>query len=133
MSERFADTFVFLAMLNRRDERHRAAIDALRGVRGHLVTTAWVVTELANGLSASESRSAFVRLERRLRTDSRVTIVPPDVPLYEAGLTLYRQRPDKNWSLTDCISFVVMRQRGISEALTGDRHFEQAGFIALLK
>jgi hypothetical protein len=49
------------------------------------------------------------------------------------GVQLYAQRPDKEWSLTDCISFVVMTQEGIFDALTGDRHFEQAGFVALLK
>ena len=53
--------------------------------------------------------------------------------LFDAGVELYVRRPDKAWSLTDCISFVVMREHGMNEALTGDRHFEQAGFIALLK
>ena len=62
-----------------------------------------------------------------------MTIIPADATLYQAGVDLYGQRSDKDWSLTDCISFVVMRQRGIVEALTGDHHFEQAGLIALLK
>jgi hypothetical protein len=53
--------------------------------------------------------------------------------LFEAGTDLYSRRSDKEWSLTDCISFVVMQEQGIGEALTGDRHFEQAGFRALLK
>ena len=48
----------------------------------------------------------------------------------EEGLGLYESRPDKEWSLTDCISFVVMKKEGIVEALTEDRHFEQAGFVA---
>ena len=69
----------------------------------------------------------------RLRNDSLVTIVPADKRLYDSGIALYRDRPDKAWSLTDCISFVVMKERGISEALTGDHHFEQAGFVPLLK
>jgi predicted nucleic acid-binding protein len=56
-----------------------------------------------------------------------------DDDLYEAGIELYRARADKDWSLTDCISFVVMEERGIADALTGDRHFEQAGFQAMLK
>jgi hypothetical protein len=75
----------------------------------------------------------FVALEARLRGDSFVTIVPVDQTKYEAGLALYRNRPDKDWSLTDCISFAIMQEHGITEALTGDHHFEQAGFIALLK
>jgi uncharacterized protein len=92
-----------------------------------------VLTELADGLCAVRSRTVFVALEAKLRNDARVTIIPPDNRLYDAGLELYKQRSDKDWSLTDCISFVVMRQRGIVEALTGDHHFEQAGFVALLK
>lgn len=133
MSERFADAFVFLAMLNRGDRMHAAAVRALEGSGDPLVTTSWVLTELADGLCAARSRAVFVALEQRLRMDHRVTIVSAEERLYQAGLELYRRRPDKDWSLTDCISFVVMRERGTVEALTGDRHFEQAGFIALLK
>jgi predicted nucleic acid-binding protein len=60
-------------------------------------------------------------------------VIGHDERLYDAGIELYRLRPDKDWSLTDCISFVVMAKRGISAALPADRHFEQAGFTALLK
>lgn len=133
MSERFADSFVFLALLNRRDRKHKAATEALEGAATPLVTTAWVLTELADGLCAPKTRHLFLSLEQRLRQNLLVTIVPANDLHYEKGLALYRERPDKNWSLTDCISFVVMEERGISEALTGDHHFEQAGFIALLK
>jgi predicted nucleic acid-binding protein len=133
MTERFADSFVFLAMLNRKDRRHKAAVSALNKSREPLVTTAWVLTELADGLCAAKSRAVFVALEDKLRNDPRVTIVTADARVYDAGLELYRERPDKDWSLTDCISFVVMRERGIVEAWTGDHHFEQAGFVALLK
>jgi predicted nucleic acid-binding protein len=59
-------------------------------------------------------------------------VVPPSTELFEAGIDLYSRRPDKEWSLTDCISFVVMQERGITEALTGDYHFVQAGFSILL-
>jgi predicted nucleic acid-binding protein len=133
VSERFADSFVFLAMLNRRDRKHAAAVAALGNSRDRLVTTAWILTELADGLCAARSRGAFVSLEARLKGDSRFTIVPASAQLFDEGLELYRQRPDKDWSLTDCISFIVMRQRGIVEALTGDHHFGQAGFVPLLK
>jgi hypothetical protein len=68
-----------------------------------------------------------------LREDAEVTIVPPGPELFEAGLKLYSQREDKDWTLTDCISFVVMERMGIREALTGDHHFEQAGFTVLLR
>jgi predicted nucleic acid-binding protein len=132
MSERFADTFVFLALLSRHDRKHTAAVQAMNASREPLLTTAWVLTELADGLCAAQSRALFVEMEARLRGNPRVTIIEPSQRLYDDGLELYRQRPDKDWSLTDCISFVVMRERGIVEALTGDHHFEQAGFVALL-
>jgi uncharacterized protein len=67
------------------------------------------------------------------RAEPNVTIIGCSDQLLEAGVDLFRERPDKDWSLTDCISFVVMQREGISEALTGDKHFEQAGFVALLK
>ena len=67
-----------------------------------------------------------------LPRDSRVEIVRLTPELLERGVTLFRSRADKNWPLTDCISFVVMEHHGLSEALTADRHFEQAGFKALL-
>jgi hypothetical protein len=60
-------------------------------------------------------------------------IVPPTQSLSDQGVELYSERPDKGWSLTDCISFIVMRHHGVTQALTGDHHFEQAGFIALLR
>jgi len=70
---------------------------------------------------------------RFLERDEDVEIVGDEGELYERGLRLYEERPDKEWSLTDCISFVVMQRKRIKEALTGDHHFEQAGFVALLK
>lgn len=133
MNAFFVDSFAFLAMVNRRDEMHARAVEAFRSSRRALVTTAWVLTELADGLCLPQGRRVFLELEARLRADPRVTIVPPSLELYERGLQLYRDRPDKDWPLTDCISFEVMRERGIVEALTGDRHFGQAGFIVLLR
>ncbi len=105
----------------------------MAGLRAPLVTTAWVLTELADGLSAQSTRGTFVALEGRLRSDRRIAIVPPNERLFDEALLLYRSRPDKGWSLTDCVSFVVMRERGIFDAFTGDHHFAQTGFRALLK
>jgi len=78
-------------------------------------------------------REAFPRLLAALRADPACTIVPPTQSLLDQGVELYNERPDKSWSLTDCISFVAMREYGATQALTGDRHFEQAGFTLLLK
>ena len=97
------------------------------------MTSAWVLTELGDALAAAGSRGSFLAMLDTLRSDRMVTIVEPAPQLFEAGIQLYRSRPDKNWSLTDCTSFVVMKDRGITEALTADHHFEQAGFTALLK
>jgi hypothetical protein len=92
-----------------------------------------VLTELANSLSKRISRNGFVQTLSKLRSDPTVVIVGPESSLFDAGIDLYAARHDKDWSLTDCISFVVMRQRSITDALTGDHHFEQAGFRAVLK
>jgi len=129
----FADTFYFLSLLGPTDESHHKAIAATVGRTGRLVTTAWVVTELANALHRTSDRPAFLNTFAALRADDGVVLVPPDQALFDAGVDLYSHRSDKEWSLTDCISFVVMRERGIDEALTGDHHFEQAGFVALLR
>lgn len=132
MRQVFADNFYFLALLNQRDEAHQRAVEAAAVIE-RMVTTEWVLTELADGLAPSRRRQMFVETRRQLLADADVQVVPFDPNLYEEGVQLYAARPDKEWSLTDCISFVVMRREGITDALTGDRHFEQAGFIALLK
>jgi hypothetical protein len=74
-----------------------------------------------------------VQLLDSLETDPKVDIVPVSEPLYARALQLYCERPDKEWGLTDCVSFLVMRDRSLSEALTTDEHFQQAGFRALLR
>lgn len=87
----------------------------------------------ADALTKSGQRGGFIQTIRVLRRNPMVTILPPTPKLFEAGIELYESRPDKDWSLTDCISFVVMAEREITEALTGDQHFEQAGLKALLR
>jgi len=136
MNPVFADTFYLLALLNEEDEGHlraKAAAARARQQRRVLVTSAWVLTELGDALAAVESRGSFLAMLDTLRSDRMVTIVEQASQVFEAGVQLYRSRPDKNWSLTDCTSFVVMKERGITEALTADHHFEQAGFTALLQ
>jgi len=133
MSTVFGDTFYFLALLNRRDRTHHRAIQYNAGFQGNLVTTGWILTELADALADPGNRSVAVQTINQLRQDPQIVIVDCDRSLFEAGLILYTNRLDKEWSLTDCISFVVMQQHGMTEALTGDHHFEQAGFVALLK
>ncbi len=128
----FAYTFYFLALVNPRDRAHAHAVSYSETSTLQIVTTAWILTEVADGL-ASRNRSVFIRLLRGLRNDAGSRIIEPTRGLFDAGVAFYDARPDKQWSLTDCISFVVMDEHGLAEALTGDHHFEQAGYRALLK
>ena len=129
----FADTFYYIAFLSPSDEEHKQAKAFTQNYSGKMVTTEWVLTELADGLAAAVTRQRCVAFIDWLRRDEDVIIVPATSGLFSAGLTLYRERDDKKWSLTDCISFVVMERERITEALTGDHHFQQAGFTTLLK
>ncbi len=133
MNEVFADTFHFLAIANPSDKFHALADEAAKDWSRRLVTTAFVLTEVGDGFAERGNRVLFAELLDLLKADRTAVTVPPPQALFDAGVSLYRERHDKEWSLTDCISFVVMRERGIGEALTGDHHFEQAGFVALLK
>ncbi len=128
----FADTFYFLALLNERDAAHDRAVTASRGTGLVLVTTEFVLLELADALCKPGQREEALTVWEMVRTDPGFRLIPAQSELIERGKDLYGQRPDKEWSLTDCISFVVMQEEHIIEALTGDRHFEQAGFKAVL-
>lgn len=132
MIETFADTFYYLAVLNPRDAAHQAARTAHRGRTGRLITTQWVLTEVADALSTPANRIKFLTLLEQIEADPDVIIVPATDDWFRRSVDLYRRRPDKDWPLTDCISFVVMTEMGITEALTGDHHFKQAGFVPLL-
>jgi len=133
MTPVFADAFFFFALLNEKDAAHEAAeVFRVRANR-FLVTTAWVLTEVADGCASPIKREKFLRLLTALQQMPDAKIIPASEELFERGVELFRQRSDKDWPLTDCISFVAMKDEGITEALTGDKHFEQAGFHALLK
>jgi len=128
----FADTFYFLVILNPTDAAHHRALDVTRGLRVRIFTTTWVLTEVADAM-APKNRQRFSALLRLLQSNPASQLIPASQGLFDRGVELYENRPDKGWSLTDCISFVVMQDRGITDALTGDHHFEQAGFRAMLK
>ena len=129
----FADSFYFFAILNSRDPAHDLAVEFSRLRDEPIATTDWVLTELADGLATTFGRKAFRGVVNDIEADRANLIVSANAELFEKGIELYDSRTDKLWSLTDCISFVVMSEEGINEALTGDHHFEQAGFVALLK
>jgi predicted nucleic acid-binding protein len=131
----FLDTAFAYALLNTRDRWHARAVaweQFLVGTPRRLLTTEFVLIEIADGLAALRFRSQAARILEVLQTSSLVEIVPAMSSLVAAGLALFQDRPDKDWGLTDCISFVVMEQRGLADALTSDQHFVQAGFRALL-
>ena len=129
----FADSYYYIAFINERDAGHEAAIEFSQSYLGRSVTTEWVLTEVADALSDKSNRPVFLSLLNTLQASSDTEIIPASHELFQRGIELFAKRPDKDWSLTDCISFVVMRGRGLADALTGDRHFEQAGFNVLLK
>ncbi len=131
MNACFADTFFYIAMLDKHDQHHQRVNDFIRDFDGFYVTTRWVLAEVANALSDTPRRAAASLLIHRLNDDPSTLIVKSSDLLFEQGMSLYTGRPDKGWSLTDCISFVVMWEHRMNEALTGDRHFQQAGFAPL--
>ncbi len=129
----FADAFYFVGLLNRADEHHARGVVAAKALRDSIVTTEWVLAEFADALAPSAARNRVAQFIRELAKDPKVRIIRSSTALFQKGLQLYDDRSDKKWSLTDCISFVVMKDEALTEALTGDKHFEQAGLKALLK
>ena len=131
----FLDTAYVNALVNTRDQWHGAAVQWQRQLstdQRRLVTTEFVLVEIADGLAAVRFRGQAVKVIATLQASSLVEIIPASSQLFTAALELYRSRGDKDWGLTDCASFVIMYGRGLSEALTTDDHFRQAGLRALL-
>jgi len=135
-AEVFLDTAYAIALSSPTDLFHQRAVqlaDELKSAGTRLVTTRAILLEIGNALSRQRYRRAAVMLLDSLETDPRVEIIPLSEQLYTRASRLYRERPDKEWALTDCVSFVAMEDRGIDEALTTDEHFQQAGFQALMR
>jgi uncharacterized protein len=130
---RFVDTGYWIAFFHAGDDLHRRALALARRLRGPFVTTSVVLIEVADGLSSASTRHLGTRFLERVRMDPNVTVVPLSPDLLDRSIARYVTRSDKEWGLTDCISFVVMEERGITEALAYDQHFVQAGFRALLR
>jgi hypothetical protein len=128
----FIDTSYFLALVNKRDKYHQAAKAAAAQVVPPFITSNAVLLELGNALARPPHRRLAIRALQQIWADAQIEIVILDRELLAETITFYQARPDKAWGLTDCASFVIMQQRGLHEALTADRHFEQAGFKRLL-
>ena len=127
----FADAFFWIALLNRRDEYHEKAKTYAQNFHGQMLTTQWVLAEVADAMAASRARQFIRSFIHELAANPAVTVLEANAGLFHRGIDLCDKRPDKNWSLTDYISFVVMREMKLSEALTGYHHFAQAGFLPI--
>lgn len=128
----FVDTSYFLALVNSRDKYHQAAKAAADKVSPPFVTSEAVLFEVGNALAKPPHRKLGIQTLQRIRADRQIEVVHISPELFDETIAFYRARVDKGWGLTDCSSFVIMREMGISAALTADKHFEQAGFERLL-
>ena len=132
----FLDTSFAIALSSVTDQNHLRAVELANQIeanRTRLVTTQAVLLEIGNALSKQRHRAAAIQLLESLETDPSVETVLLTNSLYRSAFNLFKQREDKEWGLVDCISFIVMQNRGITDALTADTHFQQAGFRALLR
>ena len=131
----FADAHYWVALLNPRDQWHRAARRAAAEyASARLVTTEAVLVELLDFFAAfrTEMRQATAGTVQDLRDDDRTNVVPSSHSTFMEGLELYEARLDKSYSMVDCMSMQVMRNRNLNDVLTHDQHFEQGGFNTLL-
>lgn len=131
----FLDTGYLIALFSEKDTFHAQALAMqirAQRERVRLVTTDAVVLEVGAAFSRIAMRGVGASIIQTLIADDGIEVVPVTEPLRSKALALFTQHHDKDWSLCDCMSFVLMRERGLDSALTVDHHFVQAGFIALL-
>jgi predicted nucleic acid-binding protein len=133
MNQAFGDTSFFVALISLKDAHHELADRLGREYEGRVVTTQWVLLEVANFFAASHRRSTAIQFLHSLMNDSQTKIDSATAQSFRDGWDLYQSRHDKSWSLTDCISVNTMRAGRLRQALSSDHHFEQAGFEILLK
>ena len=132
----FADSGYWIALLHPRDQMYERAMSVAAGLGDvPIVTTQMALAEVLNHLSreGEQLRHLTVQMVRGLEDNPNVEIIPQTEVQFRVAVERYALRGDQRWSLTDCASFLVMEERGITEALAYDRDFEQAGFVALLR
>jgi len=133
LKKTFVDTFYVVALVNTRDEYYEKANELVEYYdKMPLLVTDAVLLEIGNSLARSHKQAAIDVLDE-FRTSDRIEIVRLDESLFEKAFELYKSHSDKSWGLVDCISFVVMREHEITDALTHDIHFSQAGFHPLMR
>lgn len=131
----FVDTSFFIALLNSRDTYHHPAVkwqEQLSKQMVQKITSDYILLELCDGLAKLNYRQVAVQIIELIEKDVSFKVIPTSSEITQAAWTLFKSRPDKEWGLTDCTSFVIMEKFAITSALTTDHHFKQAGFEALL-
>jgi predicted nucleic acid-binding protein len=132
----FADTDYWVALLHRPEQLHERA-EQVSSSLGHIriITSEMVLVEVLSilGSRGRAIREGACEAVQRLRQNPNVAVVPQTSAQFMEAFESFRGHKDKGWSLTDCASFLIMREAGLAEALTHDHHFEQAGFRALLR
>ena len=131
--EVFLDASFFLAFLKPEDRDYPAAIRWARHYAGRpRLTTTVALAEAADKRPNRERWRRFEIFFVTLRADPSLTVVPVDLALLDRAMFFRQKHPARTWGLADCVSFVVMRDHGVTDALAGDKHFLEAGFDALL-
>jgi predicted nucleic acid-binding protein len=136
MTALFADTFYWIALVDFTDSAHRRALDlTFERADAPIVTTDEVLAEYLTFFATAPEpmRRKAVTNAQHILEDPGVQVVPQSRESFLSGMALYGARPDKGYSLTDCVSMQTMRKQGLTEVLTNDRHFEQEGFRALFR
>jgi uncharacterized protein len=132
----FADTGYWVALLNPHDDLHSKAISLSKLLQPiHIVTSEMVLAEVLNDFSdrGQYLRQSAVNLMESLYQSPNITVIAQTSEQFQMAFNLYKQRPDKAWSQTDCVSFIIMEEYKITEALAYDKHFAQAGFTPLMR
>jgi predicted nucleic acid-binding protein len=136
MTALFADTFYWIALADLTDSAHRRALELTSKLADvPIVTTDEVLTEYLTffAMAPEQMRRKALTNAQRILENPGVRVVPQSRDSFLSGMALYGARPDKGYSLVDCISMEAMRREGLTEVLTNDRHFEQEGFRALFR
>lgn len=131
MDRVFVDTSAWYEFADRRGAAHKVISELIDEHRGRMITSTFVLAELTLLVMARSDHHLAVTVGESIRRSSDVELLHPGVPEEEAAWDLFRARPDKSYSLTDCLSFVIMRRHGLDTALTKDEHFKQEGFRTL--
>lgn len=127
----FADTWFWIGLLHEPDQHHEAAVAIYKKIgRSQIVTSEMILTEVLNVFRKFGPRWRMICCNYidLLRTRAEIVVVAQTSDYFQRGLAKYRQHDDKEWSLVDCTSFLIMEERGIQSVLTGDHHFAQAGY-----